>query len=237
MELFVKLLLAHILGDFILQSDKLVKSKEKHKLKSPHLYIHAAIHGMLTLLFLMHEHKRYWYLAIIIAVSHLIIDALKLYFTTKKNRNALFFIDQLAHIAILAGITLFVNPYFLQFEPNTLNKWFPMFLCILFLTTPVSVMLKIFFMRWEKSIEETGANSLKNAGTWIGMLERLFVFVFIITNHWEAVGFLLTAKSVFRFGDLSKAKNMKLTEYVLIGTLLSFGIAILTGVIYNYLHL
>lgn len=67
------------------------------------------------------------------------------------------------------------------------------------------------------------------------MIERLLVFIFIISGNFSAVGFLLTAKSVFRFGDLSKAKNMKLTEYVLIGTLLSFGIAILVGLLFNSL--
>jgi hypothetical protein len=46
---------------------------------------------------------------------------------------------------------------------------------------------------------------------------------------------LITAKSVFRFGDLNKGKNRKLTEYVLIGTLLSFGLAILAGMLYNHL--
>jgi hypothetical protein len=42
----------------------------------------------------------------------------------------------------------------------------------------------------------------------------------------EAVGFLLAAKSVFRFGDLKDDHDRMRTEYVLIGTLLSFGIAI-----------
>jgi RsiW-degrading membrane proteinase PrsW (M82 family) len=64
------------------------------------------------------------------------------------------------------------------------------------------------------------------------MLERLFVFGFIVTTHWEAVGFFLAAKSVFRFGDLKEAKDRKLTEYMLIGTLLSFGFAILISLIY-----
>lgn len=232
MELFIKLLLAHILGDFIFQTSGLVKRKEKHKLASPHLYLHVAIHGVLTLLLLLHDHSNYWYIAIIIAVTHLIIDALKLYFTTKKNRTTLFFLDQLAHITLLVGITLIVYPD-LTLDDNIINTVLALLLCTIFLTAPVSIMLKTFFMRWENHIEDSGVNSLKNAGKWIGMLERLFVFVFIITNHWEAVGFLLTAKSVFRFGDLSKAKNMKLTEYVLIGTLLSFGIAILTGLFFN----
>ena len=40
---------------------------------------------------------------------------------------------------------------------------------------------------------------------------------------------LLAAKSVFRFGELNKAQDIKTTEYVLIGTLASFTVAILVG--------
>ena len=83
---------------------------------------------------------------------------------------------------------------------------------------------------WSKSIHSEGDKSLKNAGKYIGVLERLLVFLFIITNHWEGVGFLLAAKSVFRFGDLKESKERKLTEYILIGTLLSFAIAIIAGI-------
>jgi len=67
------------------------------------------------------------------------------------------------------------------------------------------------------------------------MLERLLVFVLIILEQWSAIGFLITAKSVLRFSDISKAKDRKLTEYILIGTLLSFGLAILVGLGYQKL--
>lgn len=70
---------------------------------------------------------------------------------------------------------------------------------------------------------------------YIGIIERILVFVFIVTNHWEAIGFLLAAKSVFRFGDLKRAKDRRLTEYILVGTLLSFGLAILSGMTTLYL--
>jgi hypothetical protein len=66
------------------------------------------------------------------------------------------------------------------------------------------------------------------------MLERLLIYCFILTGHFEAIGFLLAAKSIFRFGDLKEAQDRKLTEYVLIGTLLSFGIAIATGLLVQY---
>jgi hypothetical protein len=53
----------------------------------------------------------------------------------------------------------------------------------------------------------------------------------VISGHWEAIGFMLAAKSIFRFGDLKDSKDRKLTEYVLIGTMISFGTAIVIGVI------
>ncbi len=96
-------------------------------------------------------------------------------------------------------------------------------------------MIKVIFSKWNLSKIVSDNESLEDAGTYIGILERLLVFVFIILNQWAAVGFLIAAKSVFRFGDLSAAKERKLTEYVLIGTLISFGIAIITGIMFNIL--
>ena len=79
---------------------------------------------------------------------------------------------------------------------------------------------------------ELDHKSLPNAGKYIGIIERLFVLIFIILGRWEAIGLLITAKSVFRFNDLKESNSRKLTEYILIGTLLSFGLAIMTGLIY-----
>lgn len=76
------------------------------------------------------------------------------------------------------------------------------------------------------------SSGLKDAGKYIGMLERLFVFLFVLTNFWEGIGFLLAAKSIFRFGDLKDNNDVKLTEYILIGTLLSFGSAIVIAKMY-----
>ena len=92
--------------------------------------------------------------------------------------------------------------------------------------------MKTIFSKWNISKLTKDNESLKDAGKYIGILERLLVFIFIIVGQWGAVGFLITAKSVFRFGDLTASKERQLTEYILIGTLISFGIAILTSLIY-----
>lgn len=83
---------------------------------------------------------------------------------------------------------------------------------------------------WSSELINAAAqDSLQKAGTYIGMLERLLIWLFILVGRWEGVGFLLAAKSVFRFGDLKESNDRKLTEYILIGTLLSFTWAILIG--------
>jgi hypothetical protein len=119
---------------------------------------------------------------------------------------------------------------------------------VIFLTTPCSYIVKMFIAKWTPHMpadkeygkkegdeveEKKSQESLEDAGKYIGIFERLFVFVFVISSNWEAIGFLLAAKSVFRFGDLTTAKDRNLTEYILIGTLFSFGIAILIGMFYS----
>lgn len=96
---------------------------------------------------------------------------------------------------------------------------------------PTSITMRVIIARWIPDNQPDSPKSLQNAGKYIGILERVLIFVFILTNHFEAVGFLLAAKSIFRFGDLKEAHDLKLTEYVLIGTLLSFGIAIVTAML------
>lgn len=69
--------------------------------------------------------------------------------------------------------------------------------------------------------------SIKNAGALIGNLERIIAFAFVLIGQYEAVGFIIAAKSLLRFKDTDTAK----TEYVLAGTLLSFGIATLCAIL------
>lgn len=82
-------------------------------------------------------------------------------------------------------------------------------------------------------VDQTVSNQEYNTGRIIGMLERIFIFIFTIAGQFAAVGFILTAKGVVRYRDF---KDRTFAEYVLIGTLLStllaFGVAlILSGLI------
>lgn len=227
---FIQLILAHLFGDFILQPNSWVAEKESKKLKSRYLYLHVLIHTILSFIFLWNTEL--WWIAFLIGVSHFIIDSAKLSFQTAKSKKSWFFIDQALHIAVIAGISFYFNEFNFNFLKN--QEILKIIMAALFLTTPASIFIKILLSSWTP-VPETQNNiqteSLSSAGKYIGILERLLVFTFIVVNHWEGVGFMVAAKSVFRFSDLAQAKQRKLTEYVLIGTLLSFGMAVLTGIL------
>jgi len=213
MILLTKLLLAHIIGDFFLQPIHWVKEKEKKKLKSPKLYLHIAIH--FALLFLILWDISFWPIILIIGVSHFIIDAIKLLLQKKKTKRLFFFIDQILHVLVIVVTHFVYTKATLDFNIIFSEQNLLLITCLVFLTRPVSIIMKTIFTKWNISKLTESDESLKDAGNYIGILERLLVFIFIITNHWEAVGFLITAKSVFRFGDLRESKQRKLTEYVL----------------------
>lgn len=232
-ELIIKLLLAHVIGDFVFQPNKWVKAKRKKRLKTKYFYLHGLVH-LVSLIILLEFKGSYWLSILIIVVSHLTIDLLKLYLDKKLNSRLLFVLDQLLHLAII-GIVVFINiPYKIEFAKIYSAKSLLLVLAILIVSFGSSVIMKIIMSKWTLK-EDKSEDSLKNAGKYIGILERLFVFTFILLNQWSAIGLLIAAKSVFRFGDLSRAKDRKLTEYILIGTLTSFGLAISIGLLYQHI--
>ncbi len=228
MIIIVKLFLAHLIGDFLLQPNSWVTEKETKKAGALKLYLHVLIHA--GLLFLFTWNIRLWLPIGIITITHYLIDLLKAYLQKEHTKTAWFVSDQLLHIAVLIIIWLWwFKPDIQLLSINAPVLWIYL-TSIFFLTIPTATINRKLLSSWSQMTDENNG-SLTNAGTYIGILERLFIFLFIITGHWNAIGFLLAAKSVFRFGDLKESKNRKLTEYILIGTLLSFGIAFLTALV------
>jgi hypothetical protein len=73
------------------------------------------------------------------------------------------------------------------------------------------------------------ARGLSNGGRVIGQWERALIFLFVAVNQPGAIGFLIAAKSIFRFGELKDRENRMEAEYITIGTLMSFGWATATA--------
>lgn len=232
LSIILKLLLAHILGDFVLQPASWVHHKQKQKLASPWLYVHVVLHGALSWAFLAFDLTLWWVVASI-TVSHWLIDAAKLYLEPYSVRWV-FFGDQAAHLLIIFIMAHQLTPIDWGQTLVITNSTLLLLVALLSVSVVASIVMRVLMSRWQLE-EDSAEGSLTNAGKYIGICERLLVFAFIVLGQWQAIGFLIAAKSVFRFSDLSRAKDRKLTEYILIGTLLSFGLAISIGL--AYLHI
>lgn len=235
MTVFIlKLILAHLIGDFLLQPRSWIEDKLKNKARSKYLYVHVLIHGLLMLIFLEFD-IQYWKIILFIVVSHWLIDLDKLHMQKRVNQGWLFILDQMAHLLVILGVAYAQFHHIPQFDDLFDSKLLLLITAILCLTRVTAIMIKMMMQQWALE-DDQAEDSLKNAGQYIGMLERLLAFGFILLNQWQAIGLLIAAKSVFRFSDLSRAKDRKLTEYILIGTLLSLGMAMIIGYGYVYLY-
>lgn len=227
--LIFQLITAHVLGDFVFQNNKMVNEIDTKKLKSKYLYLHIFIHYLLILIFTGFQ-KAYILPAILLAFSHLVIDMItKLYLKNKISGILNLIIDQGLHFISIALFVYCFFPFQIYFDEIFSPKNQLLFLSFISVTFVCSIIIKKIIDLFNYQIDSSG---LKDAGKYIGMLERLFVFFFVITDFWEGIGFLLAAKSIFRFGDLKEKNDLKLTEYILIGTLVSFGLAIIFGKVY-----
>lgn len=219
----LKLLLAHFLGDFVLQPYKWVLSKERKGAGSAYFWFHIGIHFLLMFLFTGFK------LSIMpvitgIGISHLVIDLLKIKLKNQVSSIYLFFADQALHLLVIfMALGFYFNidwTHSLKFQ----DKWLILVLAFVLITYVSGVIMKIVLSKWD--LLDFEGEALEKAGWYIGMLERLFIFGFVFLEYWAGIGFLIAAKSIFRFSDLSKSKDRKLTEHVLIGTLLSYGLAL-----------
>ncbi|MDN4753199.1 DUF3307 domain-containing protein [Porphyromonadaceae bacterium W3.11] len=241
----IKLLLAHLISDFALQPNAICKGKRSTgKARFVWLGLHSLIHAAVAYLFVAQWDL--WIIPVVIFASHFIIDYVKV--MSRHDEISKFIYDQLLHLLVLVTLyaTLFMSwddiTMLFQSLLNSVQFWVVLGAYLIILK-PTSILISLFVKKWdseglqEENAEQSSPSSLPNAGKWIGYFERILTLTFILINFFAGVGFLLAAKSVFRFGDLNNPESRKNTEYVLIGTFLSFLIAIMIGVAVNYLIL
>src|SRR5699024_1188373 len=102
----------------------------------------------------------------------------------------------------------------------------------LIVLSPLGFLIDKLTVQWLKELNEQTEElpGLQDAGSWIGYLERILIITFILAGQFAAIGFLIAAKSIFRFsGKVTDQHKRKHIEYILIGTLLSFTFAIIVG--------
>ena len=231
------MLISHFLGDYYLQTNKMAVSKAD---KPKDLLLHTVIHLVLgvTLVYITYGSDL---LIIPLAVSavHMVIDFIKGKLNLKYKNAAfkIYAVDQLLHIiSIVVAIYVFSkNPVFNAGITNLLSKFSidpvilnEKLLAMRILIKPASISVSLFLEGFnfkylnaeDKPNDEKGElMGLKNAGSTIGILERLIIYSLAAVGQYAAIGFILTAKSITRYEKISK--DPAFGEYYLIGTLFS----------------
>ena len=239
MILFLRLLIAHLLADFLLQPGSWVKDKNENGIKSLKLFFHLLVVTALSVVFSLDYFS--WQIPVFIFFFHYLIDLAKIYFMSfKVNQLGWFLLDQLFHVLSIAVVVAIVGEFSFDWSTIFTNLFsnqtsLVVFLAYLFVIWPTMIIVNLATKRWQNQIEEGVGPSLPNAGKWIGILERVLVLTFVLTAQFQAIGFLIAAKSILRISVKSEDSTRLLSEYVLIGTFISFTIAILIGLLASYM--
>ena len=214
-ETFAALLFAHALADFTFQTNWLNANKAKPQV----MLLHGAIVWITA-----HVAVGQIYDPTLAAltVAHLAIDGIK---TWGRFRGlAAFLADQAAHGATLAAAAFYAPTLWssgLWAGCTALPALMALLAGLILSLTAGQYAVALLMQPHGIRIRNNG---LRDGGRQIGLLERGLIYLLILANEPLGVGFLIAAKSVLRFGTATR--DQRTAEYVIIGTLASFGWAI-----------
>jgi len=247
MQLFsqtlLAVLLAHLLADFPLQTDSLVRAKTDG-IKG--FLTHGAIHfATVNVALLLFTHNTLWSLytqAILIAyaVLHIALDyAKQLYLRAREvpDSTGPFVVDQALHLLMAVAVTWALTRVSWG-EVRVAAFWTDRMkqnVLLVAVTYAAVIFAGGYLVRsMTRSLTEEmtapageDKDALRNAGLYIGWLERFLVLTALMVQSPAMIGLILTGKSIARLGEL---KGPKFAEYFLIGTLLSLSLAISGGI-------
>jgi hypothetical protein len=247
--LSLELFTAHFWCDFCLQTDRQVR--KKRELAFWAFFFHAALQAALAYLFAGIWYL--WQLPAILLASHFFLDILKeisLRWFAPKDADGKpaaswkfwsMVLDQLAHVAVIVFLVTYLyqsrlistDSYWTALiGREILRKSLVLLIGAILAVYVGGVLVGILVKPFLREIEgaeqtlKTESRGLQNGGKCIGQLERLLILFFILTGQPAGVGFLITAKSILRFGEIKDGRGRKEAEYIIIGTMLSFAWAL-----------
>jgi hypothetical protein len=220
---FAALLAAHVFADFVFQTGGMVR----HKRRPGVLVLHGAI-VFATAFALLGPAATLPLLAL--AVAHVGIDIVKL--RVPARGAGPFLADQGAHLVSLVLLALLApglwaaSPWAALPDPGAALLLHTLVLVAGFIVATRAGGFAIGLLMSAPNWAPPTAG-LADGGRIIGLLERGLIFLLILAGQYDAIGFLIAAKSILRFGTVGDDRAV--SEYVIIGTLASFGWAIAAG--------
>jgi hypothetical protein len=234
-DIVICLAAAHFIGDFLMQSTEMVQNKNRISVLIGHSAVIAGLSYLLCGLWTV------WQIPAAVLSTHALIDYIKA--KSRRTSPYAFIIDQAAHAAVIYAI-----PFLLEEDAGMHPYWVVFFgggyLKVLVVTSGAIATVKMGgyligaavrpiqqrMLEHRKAVgldDGSDPAGFEKGGMIIGQLERALIFILTLTGQTAGIGFLIAAKSILRFGEAQDPSQRMDAEYIIIGTLMSFGWGIL----------
>lgn len=239
---FTALLLGHLLADFVFQSHAVVAEKRAGRFSG--YARHGATHMGLVLAAVAAARPawladgRLWGAVVALTAVHLLTDWGKIRMVAEgwlHESAGAFLLDQALHLTTIFLAAAWYARATADVAGAGWSGWQarqPRVFVIVSVYVAVifggGYLIRFLTRRLVPDLgRETGAE-LRNAGLYIGWLERFLVLTALLLQSPASAGLILTAKSIARYPEF---RTVRFAEYFLIGTLLSVSLAMAGGML------
>ncbi len=235
-SLLLKLCVAHLAGDYLLQSDQDAANKHSWRVLGRHALVHA-----LTLIAVgltaSDQTPELWAGLFTLLLSHAGIDALTSRYLEPGFRRLI--VDQMLHAAALLLLVFGLAPGDLWNAGRWLGQlaqqreawWHLAGLLSAVWAGGVVIGLAVKPYARFSDGDDSPRAGLARAGRTIGYCERTLIYLFMVTGSEPLIGFVIGAKALMRLPEARDTGTRETSEYYLVGTLFSFVWAVLIGVL------
>lgn len=226
MRILLIFIVAHLVGDFLLQTRTLINRKRAREPQAflEHALIHLVLAVMLLVLIGSFSHSSFL-LSVFIALSHGLVDYWGYPLREKglQSRTLGLLLDQLIHLGIIFLLGYRLAPYY---TPSAVDQLLGILISLLLSIRVAGIIigsiLEDFRAREKNPIHYGGDNPA--IGRYIGYLERGMILYFLYSGSPASIALLATFKTIARY---KKLEEQSFAEYYLLGTMLSLSAGIL----------
>jgi len=222
------MILAHLVGDYVLQWDTLAAWKSK-ELKG--VLAHCSIIFTVTLLFALPFTPYWWQGVLFISAAHLFIDAIQLYIKPPIPALARFLLDQLAHftviiLALAIGGYLPIASMTVGLTAATQSEQIMLFvLGYAFVTMPAWVLVK--FTSYSV-VQGTAPEFPGRTNKYVEILERVLITTCVLLGQFFLVPLVVLPRLFTEWPDVQRNGN---TTLYLVELLSSITLAVIIGLL------
>ncbi len=227
MNLFLRLLAGHMLGDFVLQTGRIAEMKQ---VGWRGLFYHVILVVAATTLFLF-TMPDFPIVLLVVGIAHLGIDSIRTFMVDPPRgfRLLYFAIDQTLHVLVLWGIALFFSPHPLNhghpLHPHTLwEKVLLLFIVIVGLIYVVPIIEAFFMIDLGITIAESVPRITVRMRL-LGAIERVAGFVLMQTPWIYLMPLVFLPHFIYRLQN-SPSKTRK---YCVARSMLSLLLTLIAG--------